>query len=192
MKLTGLLFLVFILAFCRVANAQDKILFRNGDEQVVKILEISPDTLYFTHTTDSAAKQIQRLPSNTVFSVTFQNGNRTLLAQNPTAAYSQLDLYQQGRLEARRNYKATATFAGTFGSMLLFPLAAPVVGTVLTVTKVPVSKIKASQPEFKLQKSYVDGYQKQARNKKLGNAAAGIAAGVGVYATFIAILLSAY
>ncbi len=179
--------------------AQDKILYRNGQEAWVKVLEVGLDSVRYTSLTDSTNTKSQAVPAGSVFSVKYQDGKISLLADRASEQlyYTEEALYRQGRADARSYYKAGDAFWTTLGFTVSSSVILPGIGTlvalgaggVMSNANVPDNKIIASNPEFKQSPGYLEGYQKQAKSKKLGNAAAGFGAGTVVLgAAIIAIL----
>ena len=199
MKITKLLFLLFVIAFCQNAFAQDKFLLRNGDEMLVKVLEITPDSVRFTNPSDSTKAVMQAIPKGSIFSITYQDGHKDVMpefAQQQPETLSPAFLHAQGRTDAKRLYKAGGAFWATFGTSLLIPLGGPLIavptGAVVTLIDVPQKNIKASNPEYKRSPDYLKGYQKQAKNKKLVNSAAGLGTGTVLLVGAIAYAFSHY
>ena len=197
MRITRLLFLALTLAFCQTAFAQDKLLLRNGDEMVVKVLEITPDSLLFTKTSDSAAVKAESILKSAVFSITYQNGKKDIMPEpkHEPARLSEEILYSAGRADAKRLYKAGGVFWATFATTAALPLGGPFLGiptgAVLTAVNVSDKNIRASDPSLKQSPDYLKGYQKQAKLKKLGNAAAGVGAGAAFAVGLVLVLITA-
>ena len=99
MRIIKLLFLALTLAFCQTAFAQDKLLLRNGDEMVVKVLEITPDSLLFTKTSDSVTVKAESILKSAIFSITYQNGKKDVMPEpkQEPAPLSEGRLYATGR-----------------------------------------------------------------------------------------------
>jgi hypothetical protein len=199
MRIIYALLAAICLTFCQPAIAQDKILLRNGDEMKVKILEVASDSVRFSNFSDSAKAVMQAIPKTHIFSITYQDGQRVVIpefAQPQPETLSPGFLYAQGRSDARRFYKAGGAFWATFGTSLIIPLGGPLLavptGAVATLIDVPQRNIIASNPEYKRSPEYLRGYQKQAKNKKLGNAAAGLGTGTVVLFGALAYALSHY
>jgi len=197
MKLGALLFTLISLAFLPPAMAQDRLLLSNGNEMQVKVLEISADSVYYTSLSDTLHPKVQAQPKTAVFFVTYQNGTKQVMpetAQAQPAGYSEEVLYAQGRTDARHYYKAGSVFWTTFAATAALPLGGPLlgipVGAVGTIINMPKKAMIASDPEFKKSPGYLKGYQQQAKQKKLGNAAAGLGAGtVLVLGLFMALII---
>ena len=199
MRFIILLFLALTLALCQTALAQDKLLLRNGEEMLVRVLEISPDSVHFSAAADSASKELASLPKSSLFSITYQNGKVDVIAEKILAKQQILSdeqLYERGRLDAQKNHKAIGAFVGTAGATIVtgIPLGLPAglaTGAVLGYTKVPEKRIKPSKRELLDYPSYRQGYIKQAEKKKRTNAAAGFATGMGLWVTvFVALVIS--
>ena len=178
--------------------AQDKMLLRNGTELQVKVLEIRPDSVYFSHP-DSAGTQT--VPRQDVFMITFPNGLKevfSLETERPPAYYSfytKQQLYELGRTDARKNFRAGTAYWTTLGATVLgLPVVGPFGGIGAAVafgTTDPASKkIIPSNSDLLQEPAYLQGYKKQARNKKLGSAAGGIGTGLGVTALLLTIALA--
>ena len=197
MKTIGLLFIAFCLAFCQPVFAQDKILLRTGDEMLVKVLEVSPDSVQYIHWADSVQNpKIQTLPKSAIFSVTYQNGSRMVMPETPAEKQQTLsnqELFELGRKDAQKNYTALGAYAGTFAaSVILSPIAGLPTGAVLGFTKVPERNIKPSRPELLESPVYRAAYIKQAQKKKRTNAIAGFATVAGAYALLFTVVAASY
>ena len=196
MKLASLLFTLISLTFCNAVFAQDKLLLRNGDEMMVKVLEITPDSLIFTQASDSAAVKAASISKNAVFSITYQGGKKDLMPEPRylPAPLSEEVLYATGRAEARQLYKANGTFWATFATSAALPIGGPLLGiptgVVLSAVNVNEKYIRASDPAYKQSPSYLKGYQKQAKLKKAGNAAAGVGAGTAFAVGLVMVLIT--
>jgi len=183
----GLLFVAF------QSSAQDVILQTNGEEVKGKVLTINPENITYVRETGDTLQ----LASNAVFLIRYANGTKEVL-HNPAVAPEALPLsteeaYNQGRLDARKYYKAPGAFWGTY--------AATVVGVgyggLITGAAVSLSKPKARNfivPDAKLlqNRSYVEGYRRQAQRKKFGSAAGGFGAGIGTVAVLEIVLVALF
>ncbi len=195
MPLRLLLLTAFLLPFLLPAFGQDKMLYQNGQEELVKVLEVSPDSVFFIGFSDSAQKKMVSTPKAAVFMITYQNGSKQVMKEpeiignnrsndnyQEPAVLSESALYLQGQRDAKHFHNATGTYFGTLGPTLLLPLGGPILGlgagVILTTARIPERKIVTPQPALKQHSSYLAGYQNQAKKKKLGNAAAGLGTGI--------------
>lgn len=208
MRLTGLLFLLFSLAFFRPAQAQDRLLLSDGNEIKVIVLEVRPDSVFFSSLTDSVtnsvSKKVSGLARSSVFSITYQNGRRelmvepvpeTLVSEAPVSegAVSEADFYRWGRADAIRNHKATGVYFGTLGATVLLGVpwglvGGGIVGGAVGFSDVQQKNFKPSQRSYLQSASYKRGYLQEANKKKRNNAIAGYATGVGVWVSLAALI----
>lgn len=184
------------------AYAQDYIIKVNGDEILARVLEVTLEDIVYHHP-DSAEALTSRIPKVEVFMIRYENGTKEMfaqiLAEKDTAAVEVLtpeQLNLLGMQDAARYYKGNGTMWGSAASTALaFPYG--LLGAVaLGVAPTDVFKNEVSDPALLSHPEYVQGYEKQAKKKKLSKALAG--AGIGtavaltVYSIVFASLLSAY
>jgi len=179
--------------------AQDVILRTNGEEASGKVLAITPELV--TYVTPSA--DTLHLAAIQVFLIRYANGTREVLnhpAAAPTSApapgLTKEAAYAQGRRDARAHFRASGVFWGTYAATLATSGSGGL-GGVATGLATGLTAPKPRNfivPDTELLKSpeYVQGYQRQAQNKKLGSAAGGFGAGVGTIVVAMAVLLSIY
>ncbi|UOQ53732.1 hypothetical protein [Hymenobacter cellulosivorans] len=171
----------------------DAILRTNGEEIKAKILTVSPDTIHYVHL-DPPSTDTLRIASADVFMLRYANGTREVI-QHPVATSSAMQLsrqeaMQRGAADARKYFRAPGAFWGTYGATLLNPMAGLVTGVVVGNVRPLEYNLTAPDPNLLKNPDYVRGYQRQAKNKKLGKAVAGFGAGVGTLVVALAVLLT--
>ncbi|RSK46353.1 hypothetical protein [Hymenobacter perfusus] len=175
------------------AAAQDVILQTNGEERTGKVLAITPELVtYVTPTADTL-----RLAAIQVFLIRYANGTKEVLnhpAAAPTAApapgLTKEAAYAQGRRDARTHFRASGVFWGTYAATVVTGYGG--VATGLAVSLVQPNPRNFIVPDADLLKNpdYVQGYRRQAQNKKIGSAAGGFGAGVGTIVVLAAVLIA--
>jgi hypothetical protein len=73
---------------------------------------------------------------------------------------------------------------------VLWPAGGLATGAAVSLSNPDTKNVLARNPEYKQNADYLDGYNNQAKKKKLGSAAGGFGAAVGLYCVAIALLLS--
>jgi|SRR5690606_34827200 len=196
-------FFILILSFLAISGsvlAQDKLLDQQGNEYLVKVLEISPDSVFYKPYQDSATTVIYVIPKSSVFMITYQNGvkdvfgnekQQTQTSETQTPAMSSLDYTRLGRNHAITYFQAKSAYWATLGSTLYSPPLGLAVGAGIGLSAPPVRKLETPQPELLQNIHYVQGYQKQAKKQKLGKAAAGFGTGVGIYVAVVILIIAA-
>src|SRR4051812_24737369 len=124
MKILTILFTGFGLLFCEPIMAQDKITDLNGNEHIVKITEITPDSVRYKEITDSVNSKVYAVNKSQLFMVTFKNGTKEVLLDKiceTTAlpALSKQEYYRIGKQDASTNFKSNGAFWGTFAATLV-------------------------------------------------------------------------
>jgi hypothetical protein len=195
MKLLKILLGMFCLGLCNSLAAQDKLLGVKGEEKLVKVLEISPDTVYYKLYPDSTATAIYATPKTDIFMVTFQNGTKEVFGTNTAASKPKLtsqQLYNQGQIDAKKYYRSSGVYWATFGSTIAFAPAGLAVGLGASLSNPRKKNMVTSDVSLLQESSYVKGYQNQAKKKKLGSAAGGVGTVAGAYAVLMVLMLAAY
>lgn len=189
----------------------DVIVRTTGDEVPARVLVISSAAVRYFGAPDSAhaATDTLTLARSEVFMVRFANGTKEVMnpvgAAAPEAAPAPADLaemtieqrYAKGENDARHYKPAAGVFWGTFGATV----AGGVLGGVgtgaaigLTAPKRASLVVQAPRPQLLEDRSYYQGFEKQAQRRKLSKAAAGFGVGMGVQTAlslaFLAILFS--
>lgn len=194
---------LFLLSFLALliagkTQAQDIIMLMSGDEVKAKVKEVTLTEIIYRHP-DSLQQANRSVPKTQVFMIKYANGAKELMKPSgseestSTVIRTPQQLYEQGRQDARKYYKARGVFWGSaaagFGSFLTagVSLVVPVV-----LAAVPPDTRKMDLPDLKLQQdqAYLRGYQKQAHKRKIGNALAGT--GTGVLAGTVATVALAF
>lgn len=174
-------------------QAQDIIVKISGDELPVKITEITLNDIVYKHP-DSLSGQPRTIPKKEVFMVKYANGAKeviTTMDVEPAGALPEERpeiMYQRGKTDARIYYKGAGTLWGSAAASLLPPYGYVVpLGLMLTKPKIANSTV----PDMRLlqNKDYVKGFEKQAHNRKIGKALAGMGIGTVVITTALMIFL---
>ncbi|NVO83649.1 hypothetical protein [Hymenobacter terrestris] len=183
--------------------ATDVIVRTNGDELPARVLRITPQLVRYLPlppATDSlgqaTAADTMQLAATDVFMVRFANGTREVLravsASAPGTSLVGLSTAQRtalGRQDSRKYYKPDkGVFWGTFAATVTTFYGGPVVGGAIALTPPKRYNLNAPQPDLLNDPAYYDGYRRQAHNRKLGKAAAGLGVGAGTLAVFGSIL----
>ncbi|WP_347157505.1 hypothetical protein [Pontibacter chitinilyticus] len=166
-------------------QAQDIIMKKNGVQLVAKITKIESDSIYYRYFSDVDGPAFA-LSRQDVAQVQFIEATTTLQPEGLTYTDEQTSISDIGemRLQAQRDAKAyfrpRGVFWTTMGATVLNPAAGLVTGTVVSV--VPPNIESDYNPNHQLLKNevYREAYQKQARKRKIGTAAAGFGAGAAV------------
>jgi hypothetical protein len=175
------------------AAAQDVILQTNGEELAGKVLAITPELVtYVSPTADTL-----RMAAGQVFLIRYANGTREVLnrpaaAAAPAPGLSREAAYAQGRRDARAHFRAPGAFWGTYAATVGTGYGGVAAGLAVSFVKPNPQSFIVPDAELLKNPDYVQGYQRQAQNKRIGSAAGGFGAGVGTLAVVAAVLLSIY
>lgn len=197
------LFPVLFLCFC--AKAQDKVLFTSGKEKNVSVVKIDEYNVFYRKPNKKAEKKFRK---ENIFSITYSDGREEVIYSPDTLGFLVMDVVEPEidlTVEEMRRYIAGAqdgmkvkktaallTSAGisTVGSGLgafFGPVAPATYIIVLGTTKQKPDENKVAHPEYILDESYLAGYKKAARKRKIIAAAEGgligLAAGIVIYQT---------
>ncbi|MBK0404351.1 hypothetical protein I5M27_15240 [Adhaeribacter sp. BT258] len=181
-----------------LALGQDKLLDRNGNEYLVKVLEITPDSVIYKPFPDSASINTYVIPKAAVFMITYQNGVKDVFLENlpePEVQAVALDkdaLYNLGKTDAIKYFKPRGAYWGTLGATLLYPPVGLGVGAVIAATPPSRHNMETNNVTLLDNPHYTEGYKQQAKKKKLGKAAAGLGTAVGIYAAFFILIIAAF
>lgn len=166
----------------------DAIIRVDGDEIKARILTVGPDTIrYVRH--DPPGPDTLRIAATDVFMLRYANGTREVIRHPMASGTTQLsrpEALQRGAADARQYFRAPGAFWGTYGATLLNPMAGLVTGVVVGSIRPPEYRLTVSDPVLLQNPDYVRGYRQQAKNKKLGKAAAGFGAGVCTFVVAVA------
>jgi hypothetical protein len=190
----------FITCTALSAQAQDTILRTDGDEVKARVLSITPTNVAYVPTTDPPSTDTLHLLATEVFLIRYANGMKEVIT-SPAAPALGLgrtteEMNIQGREDARKYFKASGAFWGTFSATAVsFPVLGGLGGVAAgaAIAASPPKDQNLIVPDKALlnDPSYVRGYEKQAQRKKLGNAAAGFGVGlVGGAAIWLGLLVA--
>ncbi len=177
--------------------AQDVVIKKDGAEIEAKVLEILPEEIKFKYHNNPDGPVITVLKED-VFMIKYANGTKEVFktekAEKPDdnnhnnwrskpgaeGRLSAKDMYLQGQIDAKNNYKANGPFMAGFISTLLFPPAGIITATAISLT--PPKQHNLNLPDVTLTNNhdYYDGYIRQAKRKKAGQV--WIGAGTGILA----------
>lgn len=185
-----------LLLFCGLlltvrAAAQDVILQTSGEELTGKVLAITPEFVTYV----GPAADTLRLAAGQVFLIRYANGTKEVVTR-PTAApapgLSREAAYAQGRRDARAHFRAPGAFWGTYAATVATGYGGLAAGLAVSFVKPNPHSFIVPDAELLKNPDYVQGYQRQAQNKRIGSAAGGFGAGVGTMVAIAAVLLSIY
>jgi len=176
--------------------AQDVILKSNGEEIFGKVITLTPEQVTYISAVEGRSDTLQ-LASSAVFLIRYANGTKEVL-HNPAAptepALSAEEAYNRGRLDARKLYKAPGAFWGTYAATVVGAgYGGLITGAVVGATKPKARNFVVPEATLLHNPAYMEGYQKQAHNRKIGSVAGGFGAGIGTFVVleviFFAVLL---
>lgn len=183
----GCLLLLLVLA-CGFSQAQDKILLMNGQSLDCKILSDSTIDLVFQLTKKNGKVKVLERHKNDVFSYTYAGKPEIILYRQDEMLgdlYStdEMRIFLAGQHDARANYHPHATAIVGFvlcGGVaywgqdgFLTAIGPATVYTLLQfIPKIRIKEKTMSDPRFKYNDIYADGYEPPARSRKVGQAAA--------------------
>ncbi|UOQ72895.1 hypothetical protein [Hymenobacter cellulosilyticus] len=179
----------------QVAMAQHDVILRtNGEEIQAKILTVGPEAIRYVRR-DTASTDTLRIAATEVFLVRYANGTRELIKQPAVASsglvgLSRSEAMRQGTADARKYFRAPGTFWGTYGATLVNPLAGLVTGVAVGGSRPPTHNLTVPDANLLQNPDYVRAYRQQAKNQKLGKAAAGFGAGMGTLLVVVAVILN--
>lgn len=186
----------------------DVIVRTTGDELPARVLVISSTAVRYFGAPDSAhtATDTLTLARADVFMVRFANGTKEVMAP-PTAAgpagpaglaelaaLTDEQRYEKGRTDAQKYKPSPGVFWGTFGATMVGGMIGGAgAGAAMGLTPPKREKIEAQAPQPQLleDRSYYQGFEKQAQRRKLNSAAAGFGVGMGAQVLLMVALLAA-
>ena len=180
----------------QAALAQHDVILRtNGEEIQAKVLTVGPEAIRYVRR-DTASTDTLRIATAEVFMLRYANGTRELIKQPAATGSSGLvglsraEATRQGAADARKYFRAPGTFWGTYGATLVNPLAGLVTGVAVGNTRPPTYNLTVPDATLLQNPDYVRSYRQQAKNQKLGKAAAGFGAGMGTLLVVVAVILN--
>lgn len=196
-KLFTFLFLLLRVSIGNQVFGQDKILDRGGNEQIVIVTDISPDSVFYREIADSVAHKVYSINKKQLFMITFKNGTKEVFPEDAGNAevpkLTKEEYYRIGKQDASTNFKSKSAFWGTFAATMvpvLWPAGGIATGAAVSLSNPDKKNVIARNPDYKQNVDYLDGYNNQAKKKKLGSAAGGLGAAVGLYFVAIAVVFS--
>lgn len=190
--------LLFCLIYCLAAfssNAQDVILLNNGASLECKVLSANDYEVKYEVTKKSGKKKTRYMEKEMVFSVMKEDGTEQIFyKRNPDRGnfleVDQMRKFIYGAQDAQKHYKARLPFILGLG---VSTLGGVVTGSFLLVALVPfggtlIAAIPPVHPHSRYARdknliddpSYVLGYERTARNKKIMNALLGSVIGTTI------------
>ena len=199
------------------AGAQDVITDLNGTEVQGQVIEITPTQVLYRALDTDAALPPSVLDKKTLFMVRFANGTKEVFttpqpapalmaapelgsgggapsATSGGAPMTPADLSRLGAQDALLYHNYSGAFWGTYAATLCLPLggplaSGPLVGLGVSVVRPNAQRNMRLDPARLQYPEYVEGYERQAQRRKIGQAAKGYGAGVGtVIVVFIALV----
>ncbi len=183
------LLIVFLILLCETIAAQDTLLLMNGQLLPCRIMSDSGTVFVFEMTKKNGKIKTRELHKNDVFSVTkIGQPEFILYEQNEIMGdiytIDEMNYLLAGQRDARNNFKAWPTFivgfvmCGTiafigqdgFITTLVPPMAYMVVQL---VPKIKIREKYMSNPEYKYNDIYADGFEPPARSRKMLRAMGG-------------------
>jgi hypothetical protein len=189
------------------AQAQDVIFDRNGHELTGQVLEITPTQVVYRPQDADAALPPAILDRQTLFMVRFANGTREVFGSAPAAplpgslpgqsapnaapsTLSTSELYRMGKRDALAYHNYSGTFWGTYAATALTGYGGVLVGIGTSLRRPRAERNMALDRALLRYPAYVDGYERQAQRRKIGEAAKGIGAGLGTVLVIIVALVA--
>ncbi|WP_400193168.1 hypothetical protein [Hymenobacter sp. B81] len=183
-------------------SVPDVILRIDGSELPAKVLLVGPQQVRYLALTDSVLQtgDTLSLARQEIFLIRFANGTRELMrpaaepaaaAASPLAGLSESERIARGRNDARAYYvPPKGVFWGTYGATFLGAYAGIGAGAAIAATPPKRATLVAPQPGLLDDAAYLQGYRRQAQNRKLGKAAAGFGAAVGTQIALLVLLFA--
>jgi hypothetical protein len=202
------LFPLLCLLLSVTAYAQDTLVLRTGREHVVKVLEINPTEVIYKRFDNLEGPNIIVLKAD-VARIVYANGTREEFeeeaprapADKPVVARSleprvadptrtDLELYNQGRMDAMQYYRGNGALFGTMGATL-YPPAGLITGVIVGAVPPNPSRFYSPTPELLRNPAYLKGYKAQAHRRKVGKAATGFCIGLGTFLVYALLVTAA-
>jgi hypothetical protein len=197
--LKRLILFIIIIGFNLSSKAQDTIILLTGHIIPCKIYQENENVITCEYTKKGREERLI-LDTYRVFSIKFGNGEEKVYYQQDSTngnwfTVDEMRYFIYGEQDAMKGYKSPITSvlgvmagagAGFFAMESLILFAAPLVYTTGNILPYIIIDRKTVRDEKLLeQETYVQGYERVARNKKIQNAlkssAAGLAIGIGAY-----------
>ncbi|MCC2547405.1 hypothetical protein LJY25_13195 [Hymenobacter sp. BT175] len=185
-------YLLLLLVWPVLSQAQDVILCTNGNEIKAKVLVITPDRVAYLSREPAATPDTLSLAAADVFLIRYANGTREVLRNpalpEPTAdpALDSQIMYKRGEADAQLLFRPKGAFLGTCAATVVGPMVGLGVGAAIVLTKPQPDNILVPDRTLLVNPNYMAGYAHQAQKKKLAKAKAGF--GVGIGATTLLLL----
>lgn len=197
--MTRLIIFIVILGLSLTTKAQDTIILLTGHIIPCKVYQENENVITCEYTKKGREERLI-LDSYRVFSIKFGNGEEKVYYKQDTVSgnwftVDEMRYFIYGEQDAMKGYKSPMTSvlgviagagAGFFAMESLILFAAPLVYTTGNILPYIIIDRKTVRDEKLLeQETYVQGYERVARSKKIQNAlkssAAGLAIGIGAY-----------
>jgi hypothetical protein len=181
-----------------IANAQDTlvikqdtIIMKNGDELIGKITEVTP-TYIVCQFADTTAIPNRIIPKETIFILKYANGTREVFSlEAPVVSNENADvMYNKGQSDAKKYFRTSGVFWGSFGSTLINPTIGIPTTAILAAVRPNSENFRTSHPELLKNKNYFKGYEKGAHKKKVAKSLTGFGTAVGVWVGLIVIVVA--
>jgi hypothetical protein len=189
-------FLLFV-CFAIRANAQDTlvnkdtILMKSGEELICKITEVNP-TYIVCQLADSDSVSNRIIPKETIFILKYANGTRDVFSLDaPVVSNENAEMmFINGEADAKKYFKTSGVFWGSFGSTLINPTIGIPTTVILATTKPNRDNFKTPYPALLKNENYYKGYEKGAHKKKIAKSITGFGTAVGVWVVFIMVVVA--
>jgi hypothetical protein len=197
------LLLLFCLPF--LLPAQDLLVEENGDERIVRIVEVSDKHVHFVPWDDQEAEPLS-LRKKQLYMVTYEDGMQQYFQVEHALKYNaegavwlpedSVSLYGLGRADARMYYDKSAPFWGSFGATVWYPFLGVVTGglTAAVIAAVPPNPNVEDLPYPDLyyeEAEYAAGFDKEVQKDRGKKALKGFGVGVGAQSLLFLLVLIA-
>lgn len=189
--------LVILCILSNWAKAQDIIITKSGEQLVGRVVEVNTDSVYYQYFSDVNGPSFT-MATQEIEHVKFANAvepEQHVIKSDTEVLRSEASttmLQTQAKIDANTYYKPKGVFWTTMGATVINPMAGFVTGTLLAA--VPTNINEQFNPNRTLLKepAYHAAYIKEAKKRKIGNAAAGFGAGAAIAGLmYMAVIISA-
>lgn len=183
-RVTKFLLLMFLFVAAK-ANCQDIIIKKSGEQIIGKVVALGDETIQYRYFSDLNGP-VKTMPRSEVAQVKLvADVDPVALAAHTytdekTSINELAQLRLQAKLDANNYYKAKGVFWTTMGSTIIHPAAGLATGAVISAVPPAIDSDYNPNRHLMKEPAYREAYQKQARKRKMGNAAAGFGAGAAV------------
>ena len=175
-------------------HAQDIIVKKNGEEIIGKVVGLGSEAVAYRYFSDINGPVLM-VPRSEVAQLklvteTEMASDSAHTYMNQEASIHELArLRLQAKLDADNYYKAKGVFWTTMGSTIMHPVAGLATGTLISVVPPAVDAVYNPNRHLMKEPVYREAFQKQARKRKIGTAAAGFGAGAAVLSVIYMVIV---